>query len=133
LLLLLLNHQPPSPYKCHHLPSRSEPSRPPQPTTLQRRTHPPPTTSARDLPPLRLRIWLRLAAATVLGYTFRDEDLLEEALESVGSGVLVVGASRRVCEAGNRELGVVGEAVMGLVLRDQCYLFRIPQGDCPFL
>lgn len=59
LLLLLLNHQPPSPYKCHHLASRSEPSRPPQPTTLQRRTHPPPTTSARDLPPLRLRIWLR--------------------------------------------------------------------------
>jgi hypothetical protein len=76
---------------------------------------------------------LALAAATVLGYTFRDEDLLEEALESVGSGVLVVGASRRVCEAGNRELGVVGEAVMGLVLRDQCYLFRIPQGECPFL
>jgi hypothetical protein len=133
LLLLLLNHHPPSPYKCHHLPSRSEPSRPPQPTTSKGARTP--------LPPPPRGIYHRfgsesgfaLAAATVLGYTFRDEDLLEEALESVGSGVLVVGASRRVCEAGNRELGVVGEAVMGLVLRDQCYLFRIPQGECPFL
>ena len=69
------------------------------------------------------------AAAAILCYEFRDEDLLEEALESGGSGVRVVGRSKRVCERGNRELETVGEAVMGLVLRDQCYLLRIPGGE----
>lgn len=67
--------------------------------------------------------------SVVIGYTFADEGLLEEALESAGSGVRVVGETKRVCEAGNRELAVVGEGVMELVLRDQCYLFRIPEGE----
>jgi len=37
-----------------------------------------------------------LAAAPVLDYKFHDEDLMEEELESAGSGVWVLG-SRRGC------------------------------------
>jgi hypothetical protein len=54
--------------------------------------------------------------------------LLEEALESQGSGKVVVGKSHRLCLDGNTGLGLVGEAVMKLVLKDQCYLFNTPKG-----
>jgi hypothetical protein len=67
--------------------------------------------------------------ARVVGYVFRSEDLPEEALESVGSGVEVVGQTGRLCERGNGDLGEVGEAVMGLVLQDQCYVLMIPEGE----
>jgi hypothetical protein len=56
----------------------------------------------------------------LLGYKFQDADLLEEALESIRSEVLVVGKLKRMRETGNRELGIVGEEVMRLVLRDRC-------------
>ncbi|KAG0651720.1 Ribonuclease III [Hyphodiscus hymeniophilus] len=59
----------------------------------------------------------------ILEYDFRDVDLLEEALESPGSGVTVVGKSTRHFLDGNSGLAKVGEAAMTLVLRDQCYLF----------
>ena len=61
----------------------------------------------------------------ILEYYFKDVDLLEEALESEGSGVTVVGQSGREFSEGNRELAKVGKTVMKLVLRDQCYLFRV--------
>jgi hypothetical protein len=69
------------------------------------------------------------AMAAVLQYAFQDADLLEEALESAGSGVVVVGRARRECLRGNLEMGAVGEGVVRLVLREQCYLFRIPEGE----
>lgn len=37
------------------------------------------------------------AMAAVLQYAFQDADLLEEALESAGSGVVVVGRALREC------------------------------------
>lgn len=57
-----------------------------------------------------------------------DVDLLEEALESPGSGVTCVGKSHRHFLDGNAGLARVGEATMRLALRDQCYLFKIPKG-----
>lgn len=71
--------------------------------------------------------WL-LAIQVVLQYEFTNPDLLEEALESPGSGVNCVGKSHRHCSDGNRGLANVGEMVMKLVLTDQCYLFKIPDG-----
>lgn len=70
-----------------------------------------------------------LAMAAIIQYQFRNPDLLEEALESQNSGVVVVGKSHRLCLDGNRHLAFVGEAVMKLVLKDQCYLFLIPEGE----
>ena len=63
----------------------------------------------------------------ILGHVFRNVDLLEEALESPGSGVTVVGKTQRHFLDGNRGLAKVGEAVMTLVLRDQCYLFYMTE------
>ena len=66
----------------------------------------------------------------IIGYNFRNVDLLEEALESVGSGVVTVGKSHRNCSDGNIDLAVVGDATMTLILRDQCYLFKISKSEC---
>lgn len=60
----------------------------------------------------------------IMHYSFQNPDLLEEALESYGSGVVVVGSSHRICTDGNEGLARVGNAVMKLALRDQCYLFK---------
>ena len=70
----------------------------------------------------------REAIEAITQYTFQNADLLEEALESPGSGVTCVGTSHRHFNDGNRGLAHVGHAVMKLVLRDQCYLFKIPDG-----
>ena len=67
----------------------------------------------------------QLAMETVIQYNFQNPDLLEEALESPGSGVVVVGKHNRVCEEGNKGLAIVGESVMKMVLKDQCYLFKV--------
>ncbi|KAN0093650.1 Ribonuclease III domain containing protein [Hyaloscypha variabilis] len=72
--------------------------------------------------------WL-LAIQVILQYEFTNPDLLEEALESPGSGVNCVGKSHRHFSNGNKGLANVGEMVMKLVLTDQCYLFKIPDGD----
>jgi len=64
----------------------------------------------------------------ILQYQFTNTDLLEEALESPGSGVSCVGDSHRHFTDGNRGLANAGEAVMKLVLKDQAYLFKIPEG-----
>jgi hypothetical protein len=69
-----------------------------------------------------------LAMGAIIQYKFKNPDLLEEALESQGSGKVVVGKSHRLCLDGNTGLGLVGEAVMKLVLKDQCYLFNTPKG-----
>ena len=77
--------------------------------------------------------WL-LAIQVILQYEFTNPDLLEEALESPGSGVNCVGKSHRHFSDGNRGLANVGEMLMKLVLTDQCYLFKIPEGKalCPW-
>jgi hypothetical protein len=71
--------------------------------------------------------WKRVVQS-IIGYEFGDVDLLEEALESPDSGVTCVGKSHRHFLDGNRGLAGVGEAAMRLVLRDQCYLFKVPEG-----
>lgn len=71
--------------------------------------------------------WL-LAIQAILQYEFTNPDLLEEALESPGSGINCVGKSHRHFSDGNRGLANVGEMVMKLVLTDQYYLFKIPDG-----
>ena len=63
--------------------------------------------------------------------SLQNPDLLEEALESPGSGVNCVGKSHRHFSDGNRGLANVGEMVMKLVLTDQCYLFKVPDGKPP--
>lgn len=60
----------------------------------------------------------------ILQYRFRNPDLLEEALESSGSGFVCVGGSNRVCVDGNKGLCRVGESVMRVVGEDGCYLFK---------
>ncbi|KAG4433972.1 hypothetical protein IFR05_010552 [Cadophora sp. M221] len=62
---------------------------------------------------------------TILRYTFANGDLLEEALESPGSGITCVGKTYRRCEEGNKHLAKVGKKVLKLVILDQCYTFRI--------
>jgi len=75
--------------------------------------------------------WLRtLELPENLDYKFLNPALLEEALESPGSGVVVVGDSNRRCPEGNTGLARVGLSVMKLVLRDQCYLFNILESKC---
>lgn len=65
----------------------------------------------------------------ILGYEFKDVDLLEEALESEGSNVTSVGKTNRKCRHGNRDLSRVGHEVMKLVLMEQCYIFPIHEGQ----
>jgi hypothetical protein len=65
---------------------------------------------------------------SIIGYQFQDGDLLEEALESEGSGVTCVGKSHRHFANGNASLASVGATVMKLALREQCYFFQIRQG-----
>jgi hypothetical protein len=64
----------------------------------------------------------------IIAYKFRDVDLLGEALESEGSGMATVGKNQRHFLDGNKGLAKVGEVAMTLVLRDQCYLFRVHEG-----
>ncbi len=71
--------------------------------------------------------WL-LAIQVILQHEFKNPDLLEEALESPDSGVSCVGKSHRHFADGNRGLANIGDLVMNLVLKDQCYLFAIPDG-----
>ncbi|KAH8813122.1 ribonuclease III domain-containing protein [Xylogone sp. PMI_703] len=72
--------------------------------------------------------WLP-AIETIIQYHFQDPDLLEEALESPGSGITCVGLSHRHLDDGNRGFSIIGEAAMKLVLKDQCYLFHVSNGD----
>lgn len=70
----------------------------------------------------------RESVEDIIGYRFNDPDVLEEALESPGSGVTCVGERHRYFTDGNLGLAAVGWAVMELDLRDQCYLYKIPPG-----
>jgi len=66
--------------------------------------------------------WFSIIATTIQ-YEFKNPDLLEEALESPGSGVGVVGLScRTVGPDGNKPLANLGEAAMLAELRAEGYL-----------
>lgn len=71
----------------------------------------------------------RFLVENIIGYTFQNPDLLEEALETPGSGISCVGASCRNFYDGNGDLAKVGARVMELVVRDQCYIFKVPEGE----
>jgi hypothetical protein len=70
-----------------------------------------------------------MVVATIIGYQFRDMNLLEEALESPDSGD-VCGEDPQTFSRWNAGLAKVGDEVMRLVLREQCCLFKIPEGKC---
>ncbi|KAG9230839.1 hypothetical protein BJ875DRAFT_471050 [Amylocarpus encephaloides] len=76
----------------------------------------------------RQKTWLP-DMQNILRYEFRNPDLLEEALESPGSGIACVGQSKRHCVKGNKQLAIVGRSVIKLVLRDLCYALSTPKDD----
>jgi hypothetical protein len=67
----------------------------------------------------------------IIKYEFRDPDILEEALESPGSGISCVGNSHRVIRNGNTWLAAVGSRVIELVLIDQYYDADVDYGKSP--
>ncbi|KAB8304432.1 hypothetical protein EYC80_003830 [Monilinia laxa] len=71
--------------------------------------------------------WLEILQA-YLSYTFKDPDILEEALEEPNNGVTRVGITMRICMDGNEGMSRLGESVIKLVLSEQYCLFSIPEG-----
>ncbi|KAE8450641.1 hypothetical protein EG329_005985 [Mollisiaceae sp. DMI_Dod_QoI] len=67
------------------------------------------------------------AVEAVIAYHFHNRDLLLEALESPGSGIVCVGEGKRQIPNGNKELANLGKAVMELALMEQFYQFQIPE------
>ncbi|TGO11803.1 hypothetical protein BTUL_0101g00240 [Botrytis tulipae] len=76
--------------------------------------------------PATNRNWLPIMQS-FLSYTFINPDILEEALETPKNGVTCVGKSMRICLDGNEGLAKLGEMVIRLVMREQFYLFSIPE------
>lgn len=73
--------------------------------------------------------WLE-AMELILQYHFQKPDILEEALESPGSGATCVGTSHRhLGSEGNAGLAGVGKRAMELVLRDECYFRKIEEKE----
>ncbi|KAF7863863.1 hypothetical protein EAF04_006828 [Stromatinia cepivora] len=72
--------------------------------------------------------WLPILQS-YLSYRFTNSDILEEALETPKNGVTCVGKTRRICMDGNEGMAKLGEMVMRLVLREQYYLFSIPDAQ----
>ncbi|TEY40048.1 hypothetical protein BOTCAL_0439g00060 [Botryotinia calthae] len=70
--------------------------------------------------------WLPIMQS-FLSYTFNNPDILEEALETPKNGVTCVGKSMRICLDGNEGLAKLGEMAIRLVMREQFYLFSIPE------
>ncbi|KAK6612442.1 hypothetical protein H4I96_01655 [Botrytis cinerea] len=70
--------------------------------------------------------WLQILQS-FLSYTFNNPDILEEALETPKNGVTCVGKSMRICLDGNEGLAKLGETAIRLVMREQFYLFSIPE------
>ncbi|KAF7911092.1 uncharacterized protein EAF01_002600 [Botrytis porri] len=70
--------------------------------------------------------WLPILQS-FLSYTFTNPDILEEALETPKNGVTCVGKSMRICLDGNEGLTKLGEMAIRLVMREQFYLFSIPE------
>ncbi|KAF7938836.1 uncharacterized protein EAE98_001174 [Botrytis deweyae] len=70
--------------------------------------------------------WLPILQS-FLSYTFTNPDILEEALETPKNGVTCVGKSMRICLDGNEGLAKLGETAIRLVMREQFYLFSIPE------
>jgi hypothetical protein len=109
--------QPPNPHKA--------PERPPSHRFSKSHTSILPRgVLHQPLPETALR-W-REAVEQILGYVFNDPDLLEEALEAPGSGVMYVGGGagrtpRFLDKEGNRGMAMVGEKAMELVLMEVCY------------
>ncbi|KAM0149418.1 hypothetical protein ACHAPG_009433 [Botrytis cinerea] len=73
--------------------------------------------------------WLQILQS-FLSYTFNNPDILEEALETPKNGVTCVGKSMRICLDGNEGLAKLGETAIRLVMREQFYLFSIPEASC---
>lgn len=73
--------------------------------------------------------WLAMIEA-MLGYQFQHAQILEEALESEGSGVVGVGEgrSKRDCARGNRGLARLGEAVLRAAQEDIGFRARLEGG-----
>ncbi|KAF7960838.1 hypothetical protein EAE96_000510 [Botrytis aclada] len=93
-----------------------------------------PTTRITRLPPRGIahinpatnKNWLPILQS-FLSYTFTNPDILEEALETPKNGVTCVGKSMRICLDGNEGLAKLGEMAIRLVMREQFYLFSIPE------
>lgn len=73
----------------------------------------------------------------IIGYSFKQawgSAILEEALESPCSGVVLVGKGEhtRQVQEGNKALARVGEALMRLVLKDQVYGFSYSEGTSSY-
>lgn len=75
--------------------------------------------------------WADAIRAILTPCPIKDMDLFEEALESVGSGVMVVGDPHhsRDTSKGNEPLSRVGDHAMRMVLRDQCYILKYSEGE----
>jgi ribonuclease-3 len=66
-------------------------------------------------------------AEVMIGYTFKDPDILWEALQAPGSGVLRSGIRR--IPNGNKRLAIVGDAALKLVINSQNYSQGLTRGD----
>lgn len=62
-----------------------------------------------------------------IGYRFRNPELLLEALETPGSGMVCVGEGNRPVPHGNKPLAELGKAAMELALMQQYYILNIPK------
>lgn len=67
------------------------------------------------------------AIETKLRYRFRNRDLILEALENPGSGIVCVGRSKRLMPNGNQELSNLGKSVMEMRLMQQFYEIQLPE------
>lgn len=67
------------------------------------------------------------AIETKLRYRFRNRDLILEALENPGSGIVCVGRGKRLTLNGNQELSNLGRSVMEMRLMQQFYEIQLPE------
>ncbi|KAI1132250.1 ribonuclease III domain-containing protein [Nemania abortiva] len=58
-------------------------------------------------------------AQKIINYQFQNEDLLWEALQAPGSGVVTLNG--RVLAQGNKNLAAIGDAVATLIIKSHCY------------
>lgn len=67
-----------------------------------------------------------MGAEAAIMYTFLDDDILWEALQAPGSGVVLSGFRR--IPNGNKRLAIVGDAVLNLVISSQNYQRGLTRG-----
>ena len=71
------------------------------------------------------------AAEKIIDYTFKDVDILEEALEAPGSGWRLIGNRKKMVKEGNARLASVGEDVLRLIVGEYCYKIGLDLGMKP--